>query len=43
MDLELKISDPMAREIFLKSIMWEGMTSEHQLACQGLESEDYNG
>lgn len=43
MDLELKTSDPVAREILFDSVMWEGMTSEHQLVCQGLESKDYDG
>jgi hypothetical protein len=37
MSLEIKISDPMGREVLL----WESMNSDHQLACWGLENEHY--
>lgn len=37
MSLEIKISDPMGREVLL----WESMNLDHQLACWGLENEHY--
>lgn len=42
MSLERKISNPTARDLLLKLIVWEGMTSESRLACQGLWEEHHD-
>ncbi|XP_076779871.1 uncharacterized protein LOC143438151 [Arvicanthis niloticus] len=42
MSLERKISNPTARDLLLKTIVWEGMTSESRLACQGLREEHHD-
>jgi hypothetical protein len=39
MSLETEIPYPVARELLLKNNIWEGMTSEFMLACQGLKNE----
>jgi hypothetical protein len=38
---ERKISNPTARDLLLKTIVWEGMTSESRQACQGLLEEHH--
>ena len=42
MSLERKIPNPTARDLLLKTIVWEGMTSESGLACQGLREEHHD-
>ena len=42
MSLEGKIPNPTTRDLFLKTTVWEGMTSECRLACQGLWEEHDN-
>ena len=42
MSLERKIPNPTARDLLLKTIVWEGMTSESRLACQGLREEHHD-
>jgi hypothetical protein len=42
MGLERKIPSPTARDLLLKTIVWEGMTPESRLACQGLWEEHHN-
>ena len=42
MSLERKIPNPIARDLLLKTIVWEDVTSEFRLACQGILLEDYH-
>jgi hypothetical protein len=42
MSLERKNSDPATGDLLLKNIIWEGMTSESRLGCQGLKDEHYD-
>ena len=42
MSLERKIPTPIARNLLLKTIVWEDMTSEIRLACQGLQEEHHD-
>ena len=42
MSLERKIPNPTARYRLLKTIVWEGMTSESRLDCQGLWEEHHD-
>lgn len=41
MNLERKIPNPTARDL-LKTIIWEGMTSESRIACQRLWEEQHD-
>jgi hypothetical protein len=41
MSLERKIPNPTSRHLLLKTIVWEGMTSESTLAFQALQEEHH--
>lgn len=42
MSLEREIPNPTSRDLLLKHIIWEGITSGPRLACQGLQEEHYD-